>query len=488
MASYLLVVDNPDRWPLNVPNVVVIAARTYLADPAHATARRCRVINLCRSYRYQSAGYYVSLLGDARGHRPLPSIATMVDMRAPTIIRALAAEHQDLIQRSLAPLQSDRFTLSIYFGRNLAKRYDRLCRALFQLFPAPLLRAQFTKDHNAAWSLQNISPIPTSEIPTDHRAFAVEAATDYFSSRMRTRRPPKNYRFDLAFLVDPTEATPPSDERALRGFEKAAEEMGIATERLTADDYNRLGEFDGLFIRTTTSVNHYTYRFARKAEADGLVVMDDPSSILRCTNKVFLAELLERHRIPAPKTVIIHRENSAGALASLGLPVILKQPDSAFSQGVSKASTPEEYREEVARLLEHSDLIIGQEFVPTGFDWRVGTLEGRCLYVCRYHMARGHWQIYNHGAATDRDITGGFDTYAPEEVPSTIIETAMKAAAVMGNGLYGVDLKEVDGQAIVIEVNDNPSIDHGVETAVRKNGLYHDIMSVFLRRMEERRK
>jgi len=133
----------------------------------------------------------------------------------------------------------------------------------------------------------------------------------------------------------------------------------------------------------------------------------------------------------------------------------------------------------VALLLEHSDLIIGQEFVPTGFDWRVGILEGRCLYVCRYHMARGHWQIYNHG---------DFDTFAPEDVPSVIVESAIKAAAVMGNGLYGVDLKEVNGQAIVIEVNDNPSIDHGVENAIRKNELYHDIMSVFLRRMEARRK
>lgn len=487
MASYLLVVDNPDRWPLNVPDVLVVSARTYLADPTYTAARRYRVINLCRSYRYQSAGYYVSLLGDAREHRPLPALATMVDMRAPTIIRALASEHEELIERSLAPLQSDRFTLSIYFGRNLAKRYDRLCSALFHLFPAPLLRAQFARIEGK-WSLQNISPIPTSEIPADHRSFAVEAATDFFSSRMRTRRPPKNYRFDLALLIDPAESTPPSNERALRGFEKAAEDMGIATERITADDYHRLGEFDGLFIRTTTSVNHYTYRFARKAEAEGLVVIDDPSSILRCTNKVFLAEVLERHKIRGPKTIIIHRENSEAALKSLGLPIILKQPDSAFSQGVSKASSADEYREKVALLLEHSDLIIGQEFVPTGFDWRVGILEGRCLYVCRYHMARGHWQIYNHGAATGRDFTGDFDAFAPEDVPPVIVETAIKAAAVMGNGLYGVDLKEVNGQAIVIEVNDNPSIDHGVENAIRKNELYHDIMSVFLRRMEARRK
>ncbi len=487
MASYLLVVDNPDRWPLNVPDVQVVSARTYLTDPEYTAARKFRVINLCRSYRYQSAGYYVSLLGDAREHRPLPALATMVDMRTPTIVRALATEHQDLVERALSPLQSDRFTLSIYFGRNLAKRYDRLCRALFQLFPAPLLRAQFVRNEGH-WTLQNISPIPTSEIPSDHRSFAVEAATDYFSSRIRTRRPPKNYRFDLALLVDPAENTPPSDEKALRGFEKAAEELGIATERITSEDYNRIGEFDGLFIRATTSVNHYTYRFARKAEAEGLVVMDDPSSILRCTNKVFLAEVLERHKIPGPRTIIIQKDNTEVALRQLGLPIILKQPDSAFSQGVSKASSETEYREKVSRLLENSDLIVGQEFVPTGYDWRVGILEGRCLYVCQYHMARGHWQIYNHQAASGRDVSGGFTTYALQDVPAPIIETAIKAAAVMGNGLYGVDLKEVDGHPIVIEVNDNPSIDHGVENAVCKNGLYQEIMSVFLRRMEARRK
>lgn len=486
MAAYLLVVDNPDRWPLDVKDVAVVAARTYLTDPAYTASTRFRVINLCRSYKYQSAGYYVSLLADARGHRPLPSIATMVDMRTPSIIRSLSGEIEDLITRSLAPLQSEKFTLSIYFGRNLAKRYDRLSRALFTLFPAPLLRAQFVKEESG-WTLQNISPMPTSEIPSDHRAFVVEAAGDFFSSRIRLRKPPKNYRFDLAILVDPKEKTPPSNEKALRGFEKAAEEKGIATERITAADQSRLNEFDGLFIRTTTAVNHYTYRIARKAEAEGLVVIDDPNSILRCTNKVFLAEMMERHHIPAPKTVIIHRDNIESAIQQLGLPIILKQPDSSFSQGVSKASSEEEYRTKVTALLEDSDLIIGQEFVPTGFDWRVGIIEGRPLYACQYHMARGHWQIYNHQAKGD-DITGNADTFRPQDIPPKIVDAAIRTAALIGNGLYGVDLKEKDGQPIVIEINDNPSIDHGVENAILHNGLYQEIIDVFLRRMEARRR
>ena len=75
-------------------------------------------------------------------------------------------------------------------------------------------------------------------------------------------------------------------------------------------DYGRVGEYDALFIRATTAVNNFTYRFARRAEADGLVVIDDPESIVKCTNKVFLAELLGRHGVATPRTEILHRDNS----------------------------------------------------------------------------------------------------------------------------------------------------------------------------------
>jgi len=125
-----------------------------------------------------------------------------------------------------------------------------------------------------------------------------------------------------------------------RGYPDAP--LSLAVELIDKDDYSRLGEFDALFIRETTSVLHHTYRFARKAAAEGLVVIDDPESILKCTNKVFLAELLERNRMLIPKTVIVHRENAKHVTGMLGLPCILKKPDSSFSQGVIKVETEEE--------------------------------------------------------------------------------------------------------------------------------------------------
>ncbi len=484
MTPYLLVVDNPDRWPLAVPGVTVVGARTYLTDPQYSVPRSFKVLNMCRSYRYQSVGYYVSLLGEARGHRPIPATATIQDLKTVSIIRSVSDDLDELIQRSLSHLQSSEFTLSIYFARNLAKRYDKLARELFSLFPAPLLRAHFVKDEDG-WAIQGVSPIPTSEVPEQHRPSVVEFAKEYFAETPHARKR-KSTRFSLAMLVDPEGKTPPSNEKALKNFEKAAEELDMSIHRITKDDYDQLMEYDGLFIRATTAVNDFTYRFSRRAHMEGMVVIDDPESILRCTNKVYLAELLDRHKIVTPKTVVLHKDNVDEALRKLGLPIILKQPDSSFSQGVVKAATEAEFRKMTGQLLEKSDLLIAQEFLPTDFDWRIGILDGQPLYACKYYMAPSHWQIYNHAARGD-DALGNCETVAVELAPRKVVRTAVKAAELIGNGLYGVDLKVARDEVHVIEINDNPSIDAGIEDEILRKQLYHRIMHTFLTRLENQR-
>jgi len=180
-VAILIVVNDTAQWPLHVPNVEVIDARSYLSRPEYSVMRRAKVFNLCRSYRYQTAGYYVSLLAEARGHKPLPSVTAIQDLKSQAIVRLVSAELDDLIQKSLAPIQSKRFDLSIYFGRNLAKRYRRLALNLFNQFPAPLLRAQFVRDKR--WQLRSLTAIPASEVPESHRDFVVRTATEYFAGR-----------------------------------------------------------------------------------------------------------------------------------------------------------------------------------------------------------------------------------------------------------------------------------------------------------------
>lgn len=481
----LIVVDDPSVWPIELPGTELVKARRYLTDPAYQNRRRVKVFNLCRSYRYQSLGYYVSLLAEARGHRPLPGVSAIQDLKSTSMIRTVSDDLDELIQKSLRPLRSDEFVLSIYLGRNLAKRYDRLSQQLFSLFPAPFLRAFFVYSaKRQKWQMQNIMPLATSEIPEDHQAFALQMAREYFRGiRPRAARRSRA-RFDLAILVNTNETEPPSNPRALRRFLRAAREIGFAPELIGRNDFGRLAEFDALFLRETTNVNHHTYRFARRAAAEGLAVIDTPESILKCTNKVFLAELLRRHRIAIPDTMILHRATPEPVLETLGLPCILKKPDGSFSQGVVRVDRPELLRRQIAALLAHSDLVIAQRFLPTPFDWRIGIFDRQPLYACRYYMAEQHWQILRHAPDGSLLDEGAWDTLPLTQIPRAVISTALKAANLIGDGLYGVDLKQIGSKVYVIEVNDNPNIDAGVEDAVLKEDLYRRIMQGIMRRVE----
>lgn len=482
--THLIVVDKPDKWPLRIPDVPTVAARAYLTDPQYSELRNVKVYNLCRSYRYQSTGYYVSLLAMARGHKPLPSVTTIQDMKSTSIARIVAEDLEGVVERSLRPIKSPKFTLSVYFGRNLAKRYDELSLRLFRLFQAPLLRAEFTS-RDGQWQLDNIGPIAGNEIPPSHQAFVIEAATSFFFQSRLPRQRRTATQYDLAVLYDPANPRPPSNRRALAKFGLAAKRLRLGVELIKREDFGRIAEFDALFIRETTAVNHYTYRFARRAAAEGLVVIDDPESIAKCSNKVYLAELLARHSIPVPRTLIVHRDNRDRVGAEIGLPCILKQPDSSFSEGVIRIDQEGPLQEAVDRLLDKSDLIIAQEYMPTRFDWRIAVLDREPLFACRYFMVKEHWQI----AKTDRGDTcfGNVEPIPLDLVPHPVLNTAVRAARLIGDSLYGVDVKQVSKKAYVVEINDNPNIDAGDDDRILGDELYDRVMRVFLKRIQERK-
>jgi glutathione synthase/RimK-type ligase-like ATP-grasp enzyme len=331
-----------------------------------------------------------------------------------------------------------------------------------------------------------VATISAADVPQSHWPFVVDVASEHFAGRRKRVRRRAQARYDLAILVNPEEKNAPSDEKALKKFVKAAESLGMDAEFIGKDDYGRIAEFDALFIRETTSVNHHTYRFARRAASEGLVVIDDPQSIVRCSNKVYLAESLGLKNVAMPRSMVVHKGNVDRVADELGLPCVLKKPDSAFSLGVVKVETREELAEKLKAMLEDSDLVVAQEFVPTTFDWRIGILAGRPMYACKYFMAPKHWQIVK------RDGTGGSEfgkceTLPVELAPAKAVRAALRAANLIGDGLYGVDVKQSNDKFYVIEVNDNPNLDAGVEDAIIKDELYRRVMEVFLTRIEQRK-
>ena len=74
-----------------------------------------------------------------------------------------------------------------------------------------------------------------------------------------------------------------------------------------------------------------------------------------------------------------------------------------------------------------------------------------------------------------------------EDAPAEVVKTALRAANLIGDGLYGVDLKQTEKGVVVIEVNDNPSIDAGVEDEILKDELYRTLIEDFIARLDLRR-
>lgn len=472
----IIVVHDPKAFTLGVKGAEVVSSKDYLTDPRFAQMKNVRVFNLARSFVYQSRGYYVSLLAEARHQKVIPSAKTILDLKNPSIVKVFSRDLDEVIQQSLGHKEKHDFIFSMYFGRNVNPKYDRLAHELYKVFEAPLLRARFVKGEK--WELRSVKPVPYTDIHEEHLPLLRKYAADYFGKKRYDKAREDRSQYDLAILVNPEDKAAPSNKRAIVKFRQAAEELGFRVDIINPGSIDRIGEYDALFIRENTHVNNHTYRMARKAEQEGLAVIDAPDAILKCNNKVFLAEVMEANHVPTPRTMVVHSENRHEVAQRLGLPVVLKLPDSTFSIGVVKAKTLEELEVTLDDILSSSDLAVAQEYMPSDFDWRIGVLDGKPLYACKYFMARGHWQIYNWSSETKRDETGNFATVKVDECEKQIIDVALKAVRAMGGdeGLFGVDVKEHEGKAYVIEVNECPNIDHGVEDVELGDEIYRRII------------
>ncbi|MDO9160975.1 MAG: RimK family protein [Methylococcaceae bacterium] len=488
MARTLLVVDNLSDWGPYYPSNQVITFESYLATEQGDSEQRVRVINLCSSYSYLSDGYYCSLLAEARGHHVIPSVKSLNDLGKNALYRLQLEDLTGPLAKAFKHQSKDaEYVFRSYFGTTPEPAFQELARLLFERFTCPIL--EVTLHFGQQWEITDLNAISPRELDEAQQTLFADALDKFSKKIWRKGKIRKSARYDLAILVNSEEQLPPSNRGALKKFIKIGRELGIDIELISQQHYGRLPEFDGLFIRETTSIDHYTYRFAKKAEAEGLVVIDDPTSMLRCTNKVYLADLFRTHKVPSPRTWILHKGNTAHLdllEVEAGFPIVIKIPDGSFSRGIVKVNTRQELDIKVAELFEQSALLLAQEFLYTDFDWRIGVFNNKALYACRYYMVKNHWQIYRHGSK--RTDSGKFDTLPTFEAPKAVLEAALKATQFIGDGLYGVDVKEKNGKGYVIEVNDNPNIDSGIEDSYLGDELYRLILTEFLRRMENRSK
>ena len=485
MTRALIVVDRLADFRWSQAGRSVVTTREYITKPQAFAEAGTRVINLSRSYAYLGAGYYGSLLAEARSHRVIPTVDTIQELRSKTLYGHALPDLEEELNRRVRRLSQPPegpFKLLICFGYADDDRFQAFARRVFDLFRCPLLELKVRFGERL--TIAGIRPLAVTDLSEEQGALLDTALSRYSRNGWRRPRAKAAARYTLAVLLDPKEALPPSQPASVARLARVAETMGVEVETIEKKDVLRLAEYDALFIRETTAIGNHTYRFAKRAEQEGMPVIDDPVSILRCTNKVYLYELLQANRIAVPKTLVVDGTRGLDRLAdTLGWPIVLKIPDGSFSRGVFRAKDRRELVQVTEALLEDSDLILAQEYMYTPHDWRVGVLDGAPLFVCQYQMARKHWQIVKHGAG-GRVEEGRFKTLAVEDAPPAVVDTAVRAARLIGDGLYGVDLKETERGVFVIEINDNPNLDHGIEDAVAKDEVWRRLIGWFISRLK----
>ena len=486
MNNVLILVDSLDDWKPYSKTNSILTVSDYLKYKSPGKDRKL-VINLSNDYSYNSEGYYCSLLAQTRGHKVIPGVDIINKVEAGAGIRmdsSLQKLCYQWIQKN--EITDDLWSLNVYFGTCKEKGLERIARFIFENYPAPLLRVTLNTRHKN--QIENIQFLPLSSLNNEEEDYFANAL-DLFNRKVwRNPQASKSARYNLAILYDPDEKFPPSDKKALHKLLELAKKMDIHAELLTEEDATRLMEFDALFIRTTTSLNHYTFRLSQLATQNGLAVIDDPQSIIRCTNKVYLKELFEKEKIPAPLSMLLFKSNVNSyeeITEQLGSPFILKIPDGSFSIGMKKVNNEIELDEALKVLFDKSSILLAQEFAPTDFDWRIGILNGelsmRVSIIWLRDIGKSIAIILPDGAVAD-----WWRLFLFIKCHVSIGYSAARGFFYWERPVWR-DLKMVNDRAIVIEINDNPSIDHGLEDAILGDELYYRLLNNFWRMLDVKR-
>lgn len=268
----------------------------------------------------------------------------------------------------------------------------------------------------------------------------------------------------LGIFVDRKTLSNAEQLTALIRCRDVAEKKGHDVEFLFPVDINKILKMDALFIRARTDPMNVTYVAARMARLHGIPVLDDPEDIRICSDKINMYSHLIKKQVSLPKTVFLSKqdlnvERVSQLFDELGTPLIVKEPSTSFSLRVEKVNDIAGFFHVAQRFIKLSDWIVVQQYVESRYDWRVGVLGGKLLYVCKYTIPSVTFKI--QASVNGHIVYCGVESVPEKEVPPQVVRLGIDAANAIGNGLYGVDIKNTNGDAYVIEVNDNPSIESG---------------------------
>lgn len=216
--------------------------------------------------------------------------------------------------------------------------------------------------------------------------------------------------------------------------------------------------FDAVVPRIGASITFYGTAVVRQFEMMGVYALNGSDAILRARDKLRSLQMLAREGLGLPTTVFgDNPDDTRDLLTMLGEPPhVIKLNEGAQGQGVLLA----EKRGAAQGMIEafrslYANFIV-QEFVreADGADLRCFVVGDRVVAAMRRQAPEGDFRANIHRGGTAHAV----------ELSADEVDTALRAARVMGLDVAGVDLLRSARGPLVLEVNSSPGLE-GIEGA-----------------------
>ncbi len=219
-----------------------------------------------------------------------------------------------------------------------------------------------------------------------------------------------------------------------------------------------IGDYDAVVPRIGASITRYGSAVLRQFELMGSYTPNPSDAIARARDKLRAHQLLAAEGIGLPATVFgDNPDDTADLLSMLGPPPhVIKLNQGSQGSGVMLTEKPAASRGVIEALRGlYADFLV-QEFVAeaAGADLRCFVVGGRVVASIRRQAAEGEFRANLHRGGSAEAVLAS----AAEQ------SMAVRAAAVLGLGVAGVDLLRSRRGPLVLEVNASPGLE-GIESA-----------------------
>lgn len=222
----------------------------------------------------------------------------------------------------------------------------------------------------------------------------------------------------------------------------------------------QLSQYDAVLPRIGASITYYGTAVVRQFQEMDVFCANTAHGILNSRDKLRSLQILSRHHIGIPETTFVRdKKDVLPAIQRVGgSPVIIKLIEGTQGIGVLLAESVKAAESIIELLQSQKQNVLIQKFVAEskGKDIRAFVVGDRVVAAIR-RVAQGQEfrsNVHRGGVAERIDL--------PEEY----VETAVRAAQIMGLRIAGVDMLEGKTGPQIMEVNSSPGLE-GIETCTQ---------------------